>query len=220
MIVCTCASHLQWRSTVACASIVGMRYAMPALLVVFLAGCSTSEPIEPKPPLRGEALHQKAGEILQWIGQNTDYAIEAVPKIKFTFNVREIYLAQLADFDVTDEAAVLFAYKADGVYSIKEQAVYLTAMWTGRTNDHVRLLSHELVHYLQFAARKIFPCMKDYEDEADRISFLLQNSGRSNLLATALFNRRYKISPCFPPSDTLSIWLTERAPRAMEFQLP
>ena len=174
-----------------------MRYVVTVFFAVFLAGGAAAESVEPGPPLRGEALHQKAKEILHWLYTETIYGQAPVPKIEFVDNVDERYSVQAAQFGLIDDTSDKNLF-VEGLYVHRERTVYLRTEWTGRTEEEIVLLVHELAHYLQLRARKKFPCMKSYEYDAIRLSIRYIGFWDFTKL-----DRLFELDSCIPPPSAM-----------------
>jgi hypothetical protein len=133
---------------------------------------------DPRPP---QAFYDRVDELVQWIGENSDYPGELARYPAVVFLPRETinYLFY--------EGSAGIAY--DGQDRVK--ALYLDGMmFLGddfTLGKHDYILLHELVHHLQFEHKREFRCKAEQEREAYALQIrFVEATGRGEV-PNALF---------------------------------
>ena len=180
---------------------------LAAILFVLMLGIlpATAESASTQ-PVRGATLHQKAEELLHWIYVGTSYDKAPVPKIRFVDDLEQRYRNILETQGFVDEAGK-FARRVSGLYVPPEKTIYLKSDWTGRTRHETELLLHELIHYHQHLARRIYKCTKDWEYWALREASFLMTQNATYGQDVDEIDREYEKVKCIPPTDKhLDYW--------------
>ena len=121
--------------------------------VLFLLSACMTTPI----PVEREELDTKVKEIIAWLAEHSDYPARPSPGVRF--------IATMPASAYKDQSRV------DGVYVAETREVFLLTSWQHDDEQHVMLLAHELVHFLQDESGQEPLCYRDAEIEAYELGF-------------------------------------------------
>ena len=96
-------------------------------------------------PVRGAKLDAMVGEILDWVEQHMEPAVESPPKIVFVEKIG--HLLEKLNHEYGDDTQWDPSTMSVGFYDPNIQTVYLRDDWFGRMELDIEILAHELVHY-------------------------------------------------------------------------